>query len=246
MSDQDTSTEQSSEPQDVFAEETPQKAQQETPSDQPVRSEAQDPYREFLEAIKNEEGAPKYKTVSEALMGAAHGQQHIQRLEAELAELRDAVGAQEDQASVREAIQEALNSRQQDDRPAPGEDVEAVFNRLYNNRTQEEVRARNRGMANEAMAQKFGEKAREVTEAKARELGLSVDFFRSIAERSPNAFLEYFNSTPTGTPATPPPAQRSNVTPRTEGDLTPPENIMAGASTRDLVDYWRRVADSVQ
>ena len=50
--------------------------------------EGKSDYSEFLEAITNSEGKPKYKSVPDALLGAAKAQEHIARLESENAEMR--------------------------------------------------------------------------------------------------------------------------------------------------------------
>lgn len=245
MSDQDDNQQQA-EPVDLFKDDSDNKDPEPSPQQpdpQAAVAQATDSYQELLAAITNENGEQKYKSVSDALVAASHAQEHIRRLEAQL----EQATTQQQRSDIVDEIREALKTQQQPTSQPQSQqvDVREVFNQLLEERTQETSKVQNRQAVNAAMEERFGSKAEEAVKLKAQELGVSEAFLKSVGETSPKAFLEYFNAQTVGTPATPIPTQRPAASVPSEGLPTPPENIMVGASTKDLVSHWRSVKDHV-
>ena len=226
-----------------------QAEQQSTPQDQQgaLEGTTSDAYKELLGAISNDDGSQKYKSVSDALVGASHAQSHIKRLETELEQARQNTQVTDVTKEIREALQAAGQPTQQqvqhqEQQPS---DMEATLAALLEKRDSETKKQENQRVVNSAMAQKFGEKANEALVAKATELEVNPEFLKSLAETSPKAFLNYFDAKTTGTPSAP----RSTIIPipnSESSDLSPPENIMHGAKTKELVSFWREVGEQVK
>jgi len=74
-------------------------------------------------------------------------------------------------------------------------DVESLVNELLNKKEQEKTQAENLTLVNEALSKAYGEKAGEVFNTRAKELGMSVDALKSMAASTPKAFLELMMTT---------------------------------------------------
>lgn len=216
-------------------------ASQPAASAQEVRAEKAD-YSEFLEAITNPEGKPKYKTVADALIGAAKAQEHIQRIEQENASLR----AVAQKVETLEQVLARLDQGKAVDQPkAPViEDPEKLVLSVVEKREQAMRERDNRKTVLEALNSKFGDKTDSVLKAKAEELGLSVSELGALAARSPKAVLGYFDMKGAGTPTVRGTVNTEALTPK-QGEAAAPQNIMWGASTKDVVNYFRQVKQEV-
>ena len=117
---------------------------------------------------------------------------------------------------------------------------------MYERKQQQASQQTNVQQVNAAMQEKFGDNARTHVEQKAQELGVGVEFLSSLAATSPKAFLAYFDTQPApGTPSTPSTSQPRQGTQAGQG-YEVPDNILVGASTRQVLDLWRNVAQEVQ
>lgn len=117
--------------------------------------------------------------------------EHIKRIEAENAEIRASL----QKAKTLEDVLSAMQSKQEQapETPAPKTDniaelVEAALSNAEQKRKQEN----NILSADTYMKQTYGEKAKEVLQKKATELGLGITTMMDIASKSPVAFKELF------------------------------------------------------
>lgn len=201
-----------------------------------------DQYGNLLNTIVNDEGSPKYRTVEEALVGSAHAQEHIRRLEQENEQLRQG----RLQADAVQEIKEALLHQREPTSQGEQPDFASIAEEVYERRQQQASQQTNVQQVNAAMQEKFGNNARTHVEQKAQELGVGVEFLSSLAATSPKAFLAYFDTQPApGTPSTPSTSQPRQGTQASQG-YEVPDNILVGASTRQVLDLWRNVAEEVQ
>ncbi len=208
---------------------------------QAVKQEGKAEYGEFLQAITNPEGKPKYKTVADALIGAAKAQEHIQRIEAENAELRTVAKKVETMEQLLQRLEQGKGS---DPAPMPKvEDQEQIVLSVLEKREQALRERQNREQVLESLKGKFGDKVQDVLEAKANDLGLSVAELGALAARSPKAVLGYFDAKSV-TPSVQSTVNTQALQPRS-GDLKAPENIMWGASTREVTDFFRQIRTEV-
>lgn len=135
----------------------------------------------------------KYATLEAALKSIPHAQAHIQRLEAETADMRarkvdvEEVLANMSKGSSHEATTTSIDENTVADR---------VLAKL-SAKEQEETKKKNLEKVNTTLIQKVGsvDAAALLIVEKANQLGLHPDDLRRIAEKSPSAFLAYFNET---------------------------------------------------
>jgi hypothetical protein len=198
-------------------------------------------YSEFLQAITNQEGKPKYKTVADALIGAAKAQEHIQRIESENSELRT-VAKKVD--TMEQLLQRLEVGKGSDQSPSPKvEDQEKlVLSVLEKQRAMEREQANRQTVLN-TLREKFGDKTDEVLSTKANDLGLSVMELGALAARSPKAVLGYFD-TKQVSPSVQSTVNTQALSPRTT-EVKAPDNIMWGASNKDVVGFFRQVKEEV-
>jgi hypothetical protein len=135
----------------------------------------------------------KYATVEAALKSIAYAQEHIAKLESETADLRarrvdvDEILANMGKGSAQVDTTSTIDENTVADR---------VIAKL-SAKEQENAKASNLTLASDKLAQKAGsvDAAAILIVEKARELGLHPTDLQRIAEKSPTAFLAYFNET---------------------------------------------------
>ena len=139
----------------------------------------------------------KYKDYTTALAALAPAQNHIKALEDEMAELKAEL---EKRKSVSESVEQLMDStkEQQADQPVPGLD-ESTVNKLVDERltakSLEETYKANETKVVTALADKFKDKAQEVYNSKAQELGMDVADLNALVRKSPQAALNLFGVT---------------------------------------------------
>lgn len=208
---------------------------------QAVRQDDKPEYGEFLQVITNPEGKPKYKTVADALIGAAKAQEHIQRIEAENAELRTVAKKVETMEQLLQRLEQGKGS---DQAPMPKvEDQEQLVLSVLEKREHALRERQNREQVLESLKGKFGDKVQDVLQAKANDLGLSVADLGALAARSPKAVLGYFD-TRSVAPSVQSTVNTQALSPKAT-DAKAPDNIMWGASTKDVVGFFRQVKEEV-
>lgn len=237
MSDQDQHETPVDQPEvDVF------EGRDQKPTDQRVESGAKDSYQELLAAIQNEEGNQKYKSVSEALVGASHAQAHIKRLEQEMADLRARVTEADTRASLVDSVRD-----QGKDTSKPQlsrDELFDAFNQFDQAKRQQEMRQQNRTKVNTGLRERFGEAAANAVNRRAQEMGVTPEFLLDIGEKSPSAFFEYFKTETKGSPST---TTSTDVNLSGKGKTEEPSaNIMYGASTQDVLNVWRAAGEKVK
>jgi hypothetical protein len=206
----------------------------------PTNSSAED---QLLKAIVNEQGAPKYSSVPDALKALAAAQEHIRRLEADNAALRDNVA----KAKSMEELVAALKPAEAANTPAPktpAVDIGSEIDRILQEKQKETERKSNQVAVAEAMKEAYGEKASELFYTKAQELGFSKQAINELAANNPKAVITLFGVSKSTKPNVKIPGIR------TEGldqESSPPvKSGMAFGSTRDLVDSWRAAGEKVK
>lgn len=185
----------------------------------------------------------KYATVEKALEALPHAQAHILRLEQEAAELRKKAEQAQDTGKMYEMVQELLKQRETatpNAAPLDEQALEALLDRKLTAREQEQVATRNAEHVREALKGKFGEKAQEVFESRAKELGVGVGFLTDLAKKSPAAALKLMGveSAPASAPS---PTKGTVNTAALSNQQQPPAapKVMGGATTQEILSAWR-------
>ena len=206
------------------------------------KAEEKSDYSEFLQAITNQEGKPKYKSVADALIGAAKAQEHIQRIEQENAELRTVAKKVE----TMEQLLARLDAGKQVDQPVVPkiEDQEKLVLSVLEKQEAAKRERSNREAVLSALQERYGEKAQDMLKTKADELGLSVAELGALAARSPKAVLGYFGGQAPGTPTVSGTVNTQALAPK-PAEVKAPENIMWGASNKEVINFFRQVKQEV-
>ena len=236
-----------------------QQAQQETAPQQPAQpaptASSDNVFADQLASIKNERGEPKYQDLPTALDALRHSQQYIPQLKQELDTLKQenaTLKAQLEQHGNLEDTIERLTSQRQE---APShqevqgltpEQVQELLEQQLSQREQQQKAQTNAQQVEQAIVQRYGDKAGEVARQKAQEMGISVTKFAELAAESPQMVLALFDvkPTPQGNPSSssvsiPP------VNPDKGHELERPEkSLLSGASTKDQMDYMRKVKEA--
>lgn len=205
------------------------------PVGEPPKPEIQipDQAKEFIGEGK------KYATVEEALKSIPHAQRHIETL----SQQQQALKAEADKIRAERETYELLLKQQSEHIQPPvvsGLDATQV-ERLLEQRLQREkvesAQKANIGSVQAELNKRFGEKAQEVFENRAKELGLDLN---ALASTSPKAVLELFpkaketSASPSGSVNT---SALSHVAKAVDH-----KPVMFGSTTADLIAAWRRAA----
>lgn len=143
----------------------------------------------------------KFKDVEALAKGKLEADAYIERLKAEAAEARQAAQEAANAKEQFEALKREIAALKEQNTTAATEktpptvtetDIEALVSQAVTKIELTRTANQNISSANSKMVEKYGsvEKAKEVLNKRATELNLTVDALKSIAERSPTAFLQ--------------------------------------------------------
>lgn len=225
---------------------------QETPEQNP---ESQSVFSDQLKNIINESGEQKYDSVEKALEALKHSQSYIPELKSTLSQKDQEIEALKAELQKKQAIEEVvekLTAKQADQSSNPqasGLDEQAVLNLVQSSlqqKEQESTLAANEKSVSDALSATFGEKTKEMVAAKAAELGMTVADLQELSRKSPSAALNLFQVQASPQPKTTTSSININSGLSQAEGLTPPEkSLMRGASTKDQVEYLRKVREHV-
>lgn len=239
-------------------EQAPQQQQEQAPSQeqqqQPASSDSV--FADQLASIKNERGEPKYKDLPTALEALKHSQDYIPNLKQENETLKETVERLEREAQERKNLEESierLTSQQQ--QPAPQEyqglteeQVAGLLEQRLVQREQEQKAQSNSQQVEQAIVQRYGDKAREVVAAKAQEYDMSPAEMQTWAQKNPKAVLALFDvkSSPQGKSYTSSSVNIPPNRPAQDEPLAPPaKSLLSGATTKEITEYMAKVRDEV-
>ncbi len=185
----------------------------------------------------------KYATVDKAIESLPHKEAHILRLEQENAQFKEKLSEAIAIEEVYKKLTESAPRETGVTPPSAGMDeasVASVVKRQLLELEQERMAEANVKKVKDALIGKYGDKAKEVYDAKAQEFGVSKDFLNDIVRKSPRAAEELFGIAP----------KVSNVSSTTGGSINtsaltnnrPPDSKPNPFSVQetDLVKKWRK------
>lgn len=186
----------------------------------------------------------KYGSVEAALKALPHAQSHISTLEKELKELRDKLSRQ---AALDETVA-ALNGNTSKPAATPLDEnvLDSVLDRKLKQLAEKQTAEANVADFKSAMASQFGDKAKEVYETKAKELGIPVSELDSLIKKSAVAGKTLFGLKNEGKSVTATPAIKTVNSASLSNSVTskPSKTVMGGASTNDMLDAWRSAKEA--
>lgn len=218
-------------------------------------------FNTLLGMIVNEQGEQKYKSVEDALKGAAHAQAYISKLAQEKADLerkfQEASQHQSREAELERTLQELLAKGSHVEAPvtsvdAPkADDIASLVLKQLEARESASKAKANQSEVAAKLLEAFGAEAEKKYNDAAQELGLTVAEMNEMAAKSPKAVLKALG---VGTTATKP----HNVSPAgsvlNTGAFTPnqdsfvkrnTEGSRIGATTTDLKNEAARARQMV-
>lgn len=184
----------------------------------------------------------KYASVDKALEALPHAQEHISKIERENAEMREKLAEAIAVEEVYKKLTESFNRPDGVTPPAAGLDeasIDALLERKLAEKDALTIANANTQRVKDALIAKFGEKAQEVYETKAKELGVSVQFLNDVVKKSPKAAEELFGiKGKEAAPASSTPGINT-ATLNTNRHPQQPSAKVQGSSTEALVAAWR-------
>lgn len=210
--------------------------------------EPSDPVATLLSEIKDESGRQKYADVTVALNALKSTQEYIPTLKQKINDLEQKASMFNEMNTVEQllnSIQPPAPEPQEQITPDPAEPEEQVsledkFKEFLAKERLEQAKQQNLQSVNTKLAEMFGDKQQEMYETKAKELGVNKEFLDAMAQKSPNAVLEYFKKS---TPVSVTPESTMNTT--SPGFVPPKEkvkNVMYGASSAEVDAAWKACA----
>jgi len=194
----------------------------------------------------------KYSTVEAALTSLQPAQEHIAKIEAENAQIREQLTRTKTAEEVLEEIRNQTTT-QPETAPAPQIDMSIVEQMVEQKLTATEaqkIAQDNTKSVVDKLTAHYGskEKAEEVYIEQAKALGLGVAGLNNLSATSPKAVFEMLNISGTTQVA----SVHTTSSVNTEALNTQPQSpapvrsLMAGATSSQAVDAWRACAEKVK
>ena len=203
------------------------------------------PLADLLKSIQAPDGRQKYDSVEDALKAMPHAQTHIQTLEEEntsLKEQQEALAAQLEKVNqLEETLKTMAQNSSTSEQPSGELDeqklAQIVETLLTKKETESKMKVNQEAVAT-TLVNKFGDKAEQMYNQKAQELGIPVSELNRLAGTSKAAVLAWFGEAPA-----------SNISPstgsiNTEGfrETKPrekgPNPLLMGSN--NLMEAWER------
>jgi hypothetical protein len=232
--------------------------QQAAPAAQQQAPDSSSLFADQLKGILNEQGQQKYDSLPKALEGLAHSQQYIPQLktellskEAELVALRAQVAQQ---ASIEDVVSR-LSSQQKAPQelgtpPATsGLDEQAVMQLVQQQLGQAkqlDQQSANTAQVQQALSSKFGDKAAEMVQIKARDLNTTPEALGQLAKQNPSLVLALFNTSASST--TSPTIGSVNIPPYSTDRPPlekPTKSLLSGATSKQQREFMLKVKADV-
>ena len=207
-------------------------------------------FADQLQAIKNEEGKPKYATVEDAIKALQHSQEYIPQLKSSKEQLELQVQELQEKLKAQEKLQDVLkgNSDSPQEPQAPTGLDESKIDELLEQKLSAINAAKqssdNLSNVSKALQEKYGANAKAEINKKAAELGTTVQGLEELAKNNPKLVLSLFgasggNSKPVvGGHQLPAGNQNTEV-------KRPEKSLLSGAKAKDQRDFMKQIKANV-
>lgn len=219
-----------------------------------------DPANEIVNAlmeIKREDGSPKYTDPVEAIKALKTSQDHIRQIEADNASLREKADKVD---TLEETLKRLGGNMNNNEKPNPqtqdegGRSVEAaeelvakILEKKLGERDAVNIAISNVKKVQDVLVARFGDKATEQINAKAKALGTTAQALKELSAQNPNLVLELFGSTSTTDRPNHSSVNLSGYKPPEEELKAPEKSLIsgAGATSRNQVEYFNKIKERV-
>lgn len=232
----------------------------------PTEAPAPSNFSDLLSSVKNEEGKQKYADIPTAIEGLKNAQDYIPQLKQQLEE-RDSKLAQLEaelnaRSSVEEQVSKLLNQEPAQPQETPNvapqqpeaplgsglseEQAKALFSQMLSEKSQVDTATSNRQLVNEKLVGQYGNQTAHVVKSKLETLGVTPEQFEKLSAETPQVVLSMFATDPSK-PSTPKPSSiNTSAFSQPEASLEkPPKSLMRGSSTKEQIEYLRKVREDV-
>lgn len=229
----------------------PNQGQQAPQAQEPNQSQSVDPNTLFanqLAEIKSEDGRQKYADVNTALSSIPHAQSHISSLEKQVAQLQEELTKRQGMEEVLERIKATpeTNTEQPSANSLDAAQLSEAFNAFADQREQARIAAENEVAFSNELRSLYGEKAKEIMETKAQEIGISTAMLQSLAQKSPKAALKYFEGGPAqAAQPTVPSNNTSSLTPPTTPNKAEEARAKLFGKRDPNIEKWRSAGSNL-
>jgi predicted FMN-binding regulatory protein PaiB len=245
MTDQSVFTSQTQEPQ----------GEQQAPLAQ-EQPQVSNTYSDQLAGIVAGDGRQKYETVDKALEALAHSQNFIPTLETKVTEQEGTINQLREELSKHKGVQELvdqLGHHQQQEQPdatpsaaAFGEEqIVSILEATLEKRKLQQTVTTNTQQVDQALTAKYGDKAAQVVQDKAKELGTTPEALGELAKQQPNVVLSLFQASPSPTQITNGSMHMGFNQPKVQELAPPTTSLLSGASGKEQTDYMKQVKADV-
>lgn len=192
----------------------------------------------------------KYSSVEDALRSVPHAQTHIQKLENELKELREQVTKAKTAEEILEQIKSTSQRSETPEAPVVDEskllsNLDQLLERKLQEKETQRSAQQNIDVVTSKLSDIFGEKAEEVYVKAAAEAGVGVEFLNSLSAKSPSAVFKLMGLDASGQKSTSKSSSSVNTEAFKHNENIPAKSVMRGASTKEILDAWRRVKPQI-
>lgn len=208
-----------------------------------VSAPAEPSYMEQLRSIKNEDGLQKYASVEDAIASTVFAQDHIKKLEAELATERAEKDAQ--RAELERNASAQFASTQEVQPQVAGLSREDVYSTMEEYELIKDRKSNRKSVVDTLVQHCNGDeiKANEYISNKLKELGMDRNQLASLAETTPNAVYTLFGMDGRGTNTSGITSGTINTdaveTHNKDKEVPKAARMKIGASTQTLVNEWK-------
>lgn len=213
----------------------------------PVTPDPLSVYEDLAARVTNPDGTRKYGTISDALNALPHSQEMITKQQQEIATLKEELAKRQSVETQLQQMREQVQPTTQPvETPQPSEkDLAELVSKQLQLQKEQDAAESNRQSVQATFAATFGDKAAEVWNAKASELGVNSTFLDDIATKSPQAIFKMFGLAGGTSPQATTPMS-THVTPQ---DPVPQQysfdKPLHKMSTSEKVSAWRAIAEEV-
>ena len=202
-----------------------------------------DQYADLLQSIKASDGRQKYTDVTAALNSVAPSQEHISKLEAENATLKEEVGKRKTAEEIMSTIESQAQTTQETPSAAPVDlsQLETLVDTRLQAAESTKLQTANTESVTSKMSEVYGEKAEEMFYKAGVDNGLSMQALNQLAATSPKAALKLAGIGESQSPM----LGKTQSSVNTEAMSTthnadvPSAKVPVGATTNDMVNAWR-------
>lgn len=206
---------------------------------QPETSTKPDLFADQLASITAEDGRQKYADVPTALASIPHAQAKIKELSSKVEQLEAELAKKKGVEEMLERIETSNNAEGTPSNATLDEAkvMELLQRQLSQVETEKQLEA-NRQLVKQELTQKFGDKAPEVFNKKAEELGVNPEFFTELAMKHPKMVLSYFTQQQTANKASPTMGS-VNTTSLSNSPTVERKAVTRGASSKEVLEQFR-------